>query len=210
MKKQIKGEKSMTIFYKFIYKLVRGLYSTFYNVNIEGEENLPDKTGFIIASNHRSFADPPLVAMCAGLAKYSFVAKEELFRIPVFNWVIRALGAFPVERGRGDMNVIETSTSKLAEGRNLVIFPEGTRHKDGKLGKGKSGVALIAAKSGATVVPTAIIFGEKLRFRSKVTIRYGKPISPEELKLSENPGAHELKNVRNKIMDGIKNALEGK
>ncbi|MGN1481022.1 lysophospholipid acyltransferase family protein, partial [Porcipelethomonas sp.] len=132
----------MNIFYRGLYKFVQGIYYGFYNVKVEGRENIPDKPGFIIACNHRTFADPPLIAVTAGCAKFSFVAKEELFRFPPFGWLIRRLGAFPVVRGKGDLSVIRESTDRIAQGRNLVIFPEGTRSKDGKLGKGKTGVAL--------------------------------------------------------------------
>jgi len=145
----------LSIFFKALYKFVKCIYYAFYNVSVEGKENIPSDKGFIIASNHRSYADPPLVAVTSRCSKFAFVAKEELFKNPLFGWLIRKLGAFPVSRGKGDMSVITNAVEKLEEGRILVIFPEGTRSKDGKLGKGKTGVALIAAKSKAVVVPTA-------------------------------------------------------
>ncbi len=199
----------LSIFFKGLYYFVKGIYYGFYNVKVEGRENLPKKSGFIIASNHRTFADPPLLAVTSMCAKFSFVAKEELFRNPFFGWLIRKLGAFPVERGRGDMKVISDSVERLREGRNLVIFPEGTRSKDGKLGKGKTGVALIAARSEAEVVPAAIIFEGKLRFRKKVIVRYGKPIGRNELALSEEFNPKELKPIKQRIMGDIQKLLEG-
>lgn len=199
----------LSIFFRFLYNLVKVIYCGFYNVKVEGRENLPDKAGFIIASNHRSFADPPLLAVTSMCAKFSFVAKEELFRNPFFGWLIRKLGAFPVTRGKGDMSVITNSVERLKEGRNLVIFPEGTRSKDGKLGKGKSGVALIAARSGADVVPAAIIFDGKLRFRKKITVRYGKPIPSNEIAINEkNFDTRDLKPIKQKIMGDIQKLLE--
>lgn len=199
----------MNIFYRGLYGLLKGIYYGLYNVKVEGKENLPDKSGFIIASNHRSYADPPLIAVTAGRAKFSFVAKEELFRNPFFGWLIRRLGAFPVARGKGDLSVISESVEKISQGRNLVIFPEGTRSKDGKVGRGKTGVALIAAKSGATVVPAGIVFEGKLRFRSKVTVKYGKPIKPEKIQIGDERNPHELKAVKTKIMEEIKDLVEG-
>lgn len=199
----------MNIFYKGLYRLVQGIYYGLYNVKVEGRENIPENPGFIIACNHRSFADPPLLAVTSGCAKFSFVAKEELFRNPLFGWLIRRLGAFPVVRGKGDLSVIKESTDKLAQGRNLVIFPEGTRSKDGKLGKGKTGVALIAARSGVPVVPAGIVFEGKLRFRSRVTVRYGKPIMPEEIHTGEDINPHELKDIKKRIMGEIKELVEG-
>lgn len=199
----------MNIFFKCLFGLVKGIYYGLYNVRVEGRENLPDKSGFIIASNHRSYADPPLIAVTAGCAKYSFVAKAELFRFPFFGWLIKKLGAFPVVRGKGDMKVISDSVERINQGRNLVIFPEGTRSKDGKVGRGKTGVALIAASSGATVIPAGIVYDGKLRFRSKVTVKFGKPIKPEDIQLSEEPNPRELKAVRAKIMGEIKELVEG-
>lgn len=199
----------MNIFFKCLFGLVKGIYYGLYNVRVEGRENLPDKSGFIIASNHRSYADPPLIAVTAGCAKYSFVAKAELFRFPFFGWLIKKLGAFPVVRGKGDMKVISDSVERINQGRNLVIFPEGTRSKDGKVGRGKTGVALIAASSGATVIPAGIVYDGKLRFRSKVTVKFGKPIKPEDIQLSEEPNPRELKAVRVKIMGEIKELVEG-
>ena len=144
-------------------------------MKVEGRENLPSGS-YVIASNHRSYADPPLIAVTSGCSKFSFVAKAELFRNPLFGWLIRKLGAFPVSRGTGNLSVIDDSVSKIKDGRRLVIFPEGTRSKTGKVGKGKTGVALIAARAGVPVVPAGIVYNGKLRFRSRVTVRYGKPI----------------------------------
>lgn len=197
-----------SIFFRMIYGLAKGIYYGFYNVKVEGRENLPD-CPYIIASNHRSFADPPLLAVTSGCSKFGFVAKEELFKVPVFSWLIRKLGAFPVKRGKGDFSVIDESVSRLKEGRRLVIFPEGTRSKTGKVGRGKTGVALIAARAGAPVVPAGIVFEGKLRFRSKVTIKYGRPLMPEELNMSHEPTPHELKEVKGKIMDSITALVEG-
>ena len=142
----------MNIFFRCLYGFVKGIYYFAYHVKVEGRENLPSGS-YVIASNHRSYADPPLIAITSGCSKFSFVAKAELFRNPFFGWLIRKLGAFPVSRGNGDLSVIDDSVSKIKDGRRLVIFPEGTRSKTGKVGKGKTGVALIAARAGVPVVP---------------------------------------------------------
>ena len=132
------------------------------------------------------------------------MAKDELFHgNKFFTWLIKYMGAFPVVRGSGDSSVITTSIEKLRSGRNLIIFPEGTRSKDGTLGRGKTGVALIAAVAQVPVVPVAISFkGEKLKFRSKVIVSYGKPISPEELKI-DSADTRAMKRIKTTIMNGI-------
>jgi len=108
------------------------------------------------------------------------------------------------------MKVISDAVERLEEGRILVIFPEGTRSKDGKLGRGKTGVALIAAKSKAVVVPTAVVFEGKLRFRKKVTVKFGKPIQPEEIAVGEEINPKELRAVKARIMGDIQGLLEAK
>lgn len=198
----------MNIFFRCLYGFVKGIYYFAYHVKVEGRENLPSGS-YVIASNHRSYADPPLIAVTSGCSKFSFVAKAELFRNPLFGWLIRKLGAFPVSRGNGDLSVIDDSVSKIKDGRRLVIFPEGTRNKTGKVGKGKTGVALIAARAGVPVVPAGIVYNGKLRFRSRVTVRYGKPIHPAELSLSSEPTPHELKEIKGKIMRSISDLVEG-
>ncbi len=194
--------------YPWVRYPVYGLYKLFYNFRIEGIENIPQDRTVILASNHRSYADPVILTMPMKLP-VSYMAKEELFGNKLFGWFIRKLGAFPVKRGAGDMSVIEDSVKILDSGRHLVIFPEGTRSKDGKVGKGKSGVALIASKAGRDVVPCGICFeGEKLHFRSKLTLRFGKVIKAEEIQIAGS-SPKELKAVKQRIMSAITELVEG-
>lgn len=193
--------------YAWVRYPVKWLYKIFYDFHIEGIENIPQDRPVVLASNHRSYADPVILTMPMKLP-VSYMAKEELFHNKLFGWFIRKLGAFPVTRGAGDMSVIDDSINILRSGRNLVIFPEGTRSKDGKVGKGKTGVAMIAAKSGADVVPCGIVFeGEKLHFRSKLTLKFGKPIKAGELAV-EGSSPRELKEVKKRIMGAITELVE--
>ncbi len=186
-----------------------GVYKLFYNFHIEGTENIPQDKPLVMASNHRSYADPVILTMPMKLP-VTYMAKEELFqKNKLFAWFITMLGAFPVKRGSGDMKVIDDAVDILNSGKHLVIFPEGTRSKDGKVGKGKTGVALIAAKSGADVLPCGIIFeGEKLHFRSKLTLRFGKVIPAEEIAVPED-SHRELVKVKARIMNAIRELVEG-
>lgn len=192
----------------FVRYATMGVYKLFYNFHIEGAENIPQDRPLVMASNHRSYADPVILTMPMK-RPVTYMAKEELFKNKLFGWFITKLGAFPVKRGGGDMQVIEDSVAILESGRHLVIFPEGTRSKDGKVGKGKTGVALIAAKSGADVLPCGIIFeGEKLRFRSKLTLRFGKVIPAAEIAV-EDASPKALKEVKKRIMGEITALVEG-
>ncbi len=180
-----------------------------FNVKIEGKENIPKKTSVIFASNHRSNADPPLIG-CGIRGKHAFMAKEELFKNKLFGWLIRKLGAFPVSRGKGDTEVLDTAVERLNNGYNLMIFPEGTRSKDGKVHRGHSGAAVIAARSGKQIIPVGIIFGEKLKFRTKVTVKYGEPIDPAEfVEISDTPNPRQLVKLKNRYMEEIKLLVEG-
>ncbi len=192
----------------FVRYVTMGVYKLFYNFHIEGVENIPLDRALVMASNHRSYADPVILTMPMK-KPVTYMAKEELFKNKLFGWFIRKLGAFPVKRGTGDMQVIDDAVDILESGRHLVIFPEGTRSKDGKVGKGKTGVALIAARSGADVLPCGIIFeGEKLHFRSKLTLRFGKVIPAEEIAVTDG-SPKELKAAKLRIMSAITELVEG-
>jgi 1-acyl-sn-glycerol-3-phosphate acyltransferase len=131
------------------------------------------------------------------------MAKEELFKgNPVFAVIIRALGAFPVVRGARDGTAIERSVEQLAKGRILVIFPEGTRSKDGTIAKAKSGVALIAAKANVPVLPVCIMY--RLGGKRTLDFAVGEMIPPSELKIEEATDRKELKRVAELIINNIK------
>ena len=191
---------------KFLVKIA---FLIAFNMKTEGRENVPKDTAVIFAANHRTNADPPVVAACSK-GRHCFMAKEELFRNPLFGWLIRNLGAVPVSRGKGDMAVIDTAVERLENGTNLMIFPEGTRSKDGKVHRGHTGAALIAAKSGKPIVPVGICFGEKLSFRTPITIKYGKPIYPADyVDNREEPNPRQLVKLKNRYMEDIKRLVEG-
>lgn len=180
-----------------------------YNLHYEGRENIPKNTPVIYASNHRTNADPPLVGAGAR-GKYAFMAKEELFKNKLFARLIRSLGAFPVSRGKGDMTVIDTAVERLESGRSLMIFPEGTRSKDGKVHRGHTGAALIAARSGKQIIPVGVVFGEKLRFRCRLTVKYGKPIDTSEFYTGDaEPNPRALVKLKNIYMAEITKLVEG-
>ena len=195
--------------YAFIKFLVRLYFRIMYSLHYEGRDNIPKDTTVIYASNHRSYADPPLVGT-GTRGKLSFMAKEELFKKQPFAWLIRSLGAFPVARGKGDTGVIDTAVEKLNSGRSLMIFPEGTRSKDGKVHKGHTGAALIAARSGKPIVPVGVVYGEKLKFRTKLIVKYGEPILPQDyVDSSDEPNARQLVKLKNRYMADIKLLVEG-
>ncbi len=195
--------------YHLIKIIVFIAFKIAFNVRFEGRKNIPDGEAVIYASNHRTNADPPLVA-CRGKGKFAFMAKEELFKNKLFAWLIRSLGAFPVSRGKGDTGVLDTAIERLEKGRSLIIFPEGTRSKDGKVHRGHSGAAVISAKSQKKIVPVGVVFGEKLKFRTKITVKYGEPIDPNEyIDQPSDPNPRQLVKLKNRYMADIKQLVEG-
>ncbi|MGN1340241.1 MAG: lysophospholipid acyltransferase family protein [Oscillospiraceae bacterium] len=190
------------MFYSFLRNCARLFYLIVYHIVVIGGENIPrEKGGYIIASNHVSNNDPPVVGITFK-GKYTFMAKQELFEInPLFTWLITKLGAFPVKRGAKDNSAIEKALDSLKEGRIFVIFPEGTRSKDGTLGHAKSGVTLIAAQAKVPVVPVFIRYGRK-KFRRNIYISIGEKIPAERFDVDISDRKM-LKAVSATIMDEI-------
>lgn len=173
-------------FYGACHLVVRGLARVLLSLDadaIAGREHIPPRGGFVLASNHCSHFDPPILAV-ASPRPLTFFAKRELFANPVFGAVIRRLGAFPVDRGSGDQAALTCALDYLRAGHALVIFPEGTRSRDGHLGRAKLGAALMAVKAGVPLVP-AFIEGSYHAWRkggpirkAPVRVRIGEPIDP--------------------------------
>lgn len=159
--------------------LCRLILSGVYRAEIIGKENLPSEGPLILCCNHISNFDPPLLGSYL-TRKIHYMAKEELFKVPLFGSLLNKLGAFPVKRGLSDKQALRSGLAILKEGGVLGLFPEGTRSKTGELGKGLGGAGFFALRSEATVVPCAII-GPYKAFR-KVKMVYGKPINMAQLR----------------------------
>ncbi len=169
---------------RFVYRVVRffllPFFLIYFRLDRVGREHIPTDGPVIFASNHRSFIDPFLIAAMAKRPLY-YVAKKELFRRRSQGWILNALGAFPVDRGSSDEEMLATARAILARGESIVIFPEGTRIRPGSLGRPKRGVGRMALETGAPVVPIALIGTEAIRrgWRvrpHKVRIRAGQSL----------------------------------
>ncbi|MDF2037203.1 lysophospholipid acyltransferase family protein [Cytobacillus oceanisediminis] len=165
--------------YSFAKAAVYGVLKPIYRFEVIGKENFPAEGGVLLCSNHIDNLDPPVVGINAPRPVY-FMAKEELFNVPVLGKILPDLNAFPVKRGMSDREALRKGLGILKEGNVLGLFPEGTRSKTGQLGKGLAGAGFFALRSEAHVVPCAVI-GPYKAF-SKLKVVYGKPIDMKELR----------------------------
>ncbi len=170
---------------RFLYYFFKGvlkvIYWALFRYTVEGAENVPSSGGVIIASNHLSYIDPPLIGI-ALKRRPLFVAKGSLFDNPLIGWFVR-LYSLPIDRDNPKPSTLKEAVRALRSGRVLVIFPEGTRSSDGSIGEGKRGVGLLAALGRVPVVPTLVEGTERALPRgalfirpAKVRVTFGRPI----------------------------------
>ncbi len=172
-----------------------------FNVKYEGLEKIPKKQGFILVCNHITAIDPILIAQKIP-QQLHYMAKIELFKNKFISWIMRSVNAFPVDRGKGDTSALDEAKRRIEAGGVLGIFIEGHRSPDGKPQRPRSGAAVIAGRTGADVLPCAVICERKLHFRSKITVRYGQLIKNEQLGLNlEAPSTMRL--ATKNMMDDI-------
>jgi len=143
----------------------------------EGAENIPEEGGIIIAPNHISVWDPPLTGSMMKRPLH-FMAKQELFDVPLLGFLIKRTNAFPVKRGSHDMSAMRNAFALLENGSPLLMFPEGTRSKDGNPGKARAGVGMVACHAQVPVIPAKIVNTNNFFKFKKIKIKYGKPIMP--------------------------------
>lgn len=180
-----------------LYRLSSFILSVFFRftggVTFIGRENIPRAGGVILAPNHISYVDPPIVG-CYLRRQVHYMAKEELFRSKLLAAWMRWVGTFPVRRGTADRKALKHAIDLLNQGRVVCIFPEGTRSPDGKLQNPELGIGLIALKSQAPIVPVAVIGTDKVLppnskrlYRHRVKIVYGKPLTfPQPVQSKES------------------------
>lgn len=188
-------------FYSFAKFIVSVVLKPLYRFEVIGEENIPMNGPVLLCSNHIDNLDPPVVGITSPRTVH-FMAKEEVFRVPVLKTILPKVHAFPVKRGMSDREALRTAIKVLKEGNLLGLFPEGTRSKTGELQKGLAGAGFFALRTEAVVVPCAIIGPYKLFKPVKVV--YGKPIDFEVYR-KEKVSAEEATLI---IMDSIKELLE--
>lgn len=191
-------------FVRFILSLI---FIIFFRIEINGKENVPHKGAAILSANHIGELDMFFFGYKLKRLIH-YMAKEELFKIPLIGFIIRRLGAFPVRRGRADVQAIKTSLNLLNEGHIIGIFPEGTRLKNRvKNARAKPGVALLAQKSGAPILP--VMISGDIRLFGKIKIIFGKPFSLD-LDKDKKYTNSELVQISEEIMKKVYSLVEVK
>lgn len=192
------GLLSRTLFW-IGHTMFRVSFSTVWRCRVLGRENIPSHGSLLFAANHASFADPPLVGSSVSRPLY-FMAKEELFQVPLLGWLIRHVNAFPIRRKEGDVGAFRTAQRILAAGGAMIMFPEGRRQKGGVLGKPKAGLGLLAVKTQTPVVPAYVHNTHRLWRFPRLSVIFGAP-------LTAGPG-ETAESFSHRIMDTIRRLKE--
>jgi 1-acyl-sn-glycerol-3-phosphate acyltransferase len=191
------------LFFRFVYRF-------YFGWRVFNPEYVPLKGPVILACNHASFLDPPLVG--AGLKRgINYLARESLFHFPVVGWVLHRWQSVPVDREGGGAKGLKAILGRLLEGGAIILFPEGTRTRDGKLQPARSGIGLTVIKSTAPVVPVRVFgtfeaFGRHLRFPRprRIMVKYGRPMLFQELRAeARSCSKPRLKEIYQEVADQI-------
>jgi 1-acyl-sn-glycerol-3-phosphate acyltransferase len=169
--------------YRIGWTLFRAMYATYFHWRVFNPENVPLQGSVILASNHMSFLDPPLVG--SGLKRdINYLARESLFRFPGVGALLRSWNSVPVDRDGGGARGLKAILDRLLAGGAIILFPEGTRSLDGKLQPARSGIGLTVIKSTAPVVPVRVFgtfeaYGRYIKFPRpyRVMVKYGRPLN---------------------------------
>lgn len=193
----------------------RAVYAGYFGWRVHNAERVPLTGPVILASNHASFLDPPLVG--SGIKRgINYLARESLFRFPVLGWILHQWQVVPVDRDGGGAKGLKAILDRLLDGGAIILFPEGTRSPDGRLQPARSGIGLTVIKSEAPVVPVRVFgtfeaYNRKMRFPrpfSKVVVKYGRPMRFEQLRAEARTCSKQrLKQIYQEVADQIMAAI---
>jgi 1-acyl-sn-glycerol-3-phosphate acyltransferase len=204
----------MNPIYRAGWLLSRAFFATYCRWRVYNPERVPRTGPVILASNHASHLDPPLVG--AGLPRdINYLARETLFHFPVFGAILRAVNSVPVDREGGGAAGLRAILDRLLAGGGIILFPEGTRTRDGRLQPARSGIGLTVIKSSAPVVPVRVFgtfeaFGRHLRLPRphRVAVKYGRPMIFERLREeAATCSKPRLKRIYQEVADEIMAAI---
>jgi len=184
------------IFFRFLFWF---LSNTVWRRKVIGVENIPATGGVLIAPNHRSLADPPFVGSAVNRPMF-FMAKQELFDVPIFGWFMHRTNSFPVKRGAQDMGAFRKALKLLKDGMPVLVFPEGGRSKDGNFRPAQAGLGMFACMAQVPTIPVRIINSEHLFKFRRVKVIFGKAIYPPKEYTRED-----YLKISERVLDAVKN-----
>lgn len=204
----------MSLIYFVGWSLFRAVYKAYFRWRVYNPERVPLEGPVILASNHASFLDPPLVG-AAVRRSVNYLARESLFRFPGIGRLLRAWSCVPVDREGGGAAGLKAILHRLRAGGAILLFPEGTRTGDGKLLPARSGIGLAVIKSTASVVPARVFgtyhaYGRHHKFPRprKVAVKFGRPLHFEKLRVEAKVCSKErLKEIYQEVADEIMAAI---
>lgn len=189
-----------------IYALAKIIFGFYFNVfnrfKVIGKENIYSSSPLIIYGNHQSMADIFCLNLAFGRRRIVFMAKESLFRVPVIKHVVKAYGAFPVNREKTDITAVKNALKVLRSGGTLGIFPEGTRVKDINESDAKGGIAMLAEKTGAELQPVRIIYKRRFMLFNSIKVVIGKSFSSDNVGISAD-GTDRYKAAGKALMERV-------
>ncbi|MBR7112042.1 MAG: 1-acyl-sn-glycerol-3-phosphate acyltransferase [Clostridia bacterium] len=196
-----------SVFYVIIRTLLVIPAKLLFRVRVVGRKNEPKKGEgvYLVCGNHQTVLDPVFLCIALRRQQPHFMAKAELFRVPVLGRLVRWLGAYPVSRGKGDVGAIKHAIHLLENGRSIGLFPQGTRcaGKDPRDTKAKNGAAMIASHAGAQILPVHIkMKNYQWKFFRRVTVVIGEPIPFEHFHYDKE-AAGEYARISNEIFAEI-------
>lgn len=186
--------------FKIVQAVIRVFLFFVFRVKVIGKENLPKDEGAIVAINHRSNWDV-VVLGATSTRQLGFMAKAELFKNKILAALFTALGAFPVQRGKGDLGAIKAALTRLRNKEIVAMFPEGRRVKEGEEAEPKQGAVVLATRAQVPIVPVNI--SGKYRWLSKITVTYGQPIYYTQF-AEEKPTVEQLHSLSIDLMKTIR------
>ncbi|HEU5124965.1 MAG TPA: lysophospholipid acyltransferase family protein [Verrucomicrobiae bacterium] len=196
------------------WRLFRILYATYFRWRVYNAGRVPLSGPVILASNHASFIDPPLVG--SGLRRdINYLARESLFRFPGIGWLLRQWNSVPVDRDGGGAKGLKAILDRLLAGGAIILFPEGTRTADGKLQPARSGIGLIVIKSDAVIIPVRVFgtfeaYGRHMKVPKPraVAVKYGQPMRFEKLRAeAKTCSKARLKEIYQEVADELMAAI---
>ncbi len=190
--------------WQLLFPPVRFFGRLLYHMRLDGREHIPTRGGYIVVANHTDWKDPPVIELSFGTC-IRFMAKIEAFDIFFVGGLMRGKGCFPVRRGEGDRRALTTSLQVLKAGSPLGFFPEGTRSRDGALHRGHPGIAFLARRSGAPILPVGVTGTRQAKLlRADITVTVGAPFTVADLAL---PGGATDQETADAIMRRIATLL---